>query len=216
MRITSTTSVPVRAKEMTAAGPAEPMTTPLPTNSPAPITPPSAIICMWRRCSERRRPLAARSGAAVLALTGAAPSGRCTRWPSHELLVPGEVPHRLGERVAAERVAELLGDHHLEHRGAPLGLRGRRGAQRRLEVVEPLDGDALTAEGLRHFRPARILQIHSLVAARVEVDVILLLGAPLAVVEHDRGHADLLARTGEELVEADAPGAVADVGERRA
>jgi hypothetical protein len=55
MRITSTTSMPVMAKEMMAAGPAEPMTTPLPTNRPAPITPPSAIICMCRRCSVLRR-----------------------------------------------------------------------------------------------------------------------------------------------------------------
>src|SRR5215472_15181669 len=208
MRITSTTSVPVRAKEMTAAGPAEPMTTPLPTNSPAPITPPSAIICMWRRCSERRRPLAARSGAAALALIGPA--------LSRERLVLGEVPHGLRERVAAERVAELLGDHHLEHGGAALGLGRRGGAQRRLDVAEPLDRDALAAEGLRHFRPARILQVHALVAARIEIDVILLLGAPLAVVENDRRHAELLARAGEELVEADAPGAVADVGESRA
>src|SRR6267154_972767 len=63
MRITSTTSVPVRAKEITAAGPAEAMTTPLPTNRPAPITPPRAIMCMWRRCSARRSPLESESGA---------------------------------------------------------------------------------------------------------------------------------------------------------
>src|SRR5205814_2315453 len=119
MRITSTTSVPVRAKETTAAGPAEAMTTPLPTNRPAPITPPSAIMCMCRRCSAR------------------------------------------------------------------------------------------------HGGPAGVLQIHPLVAPRVEVDVVLLLRAPLLIVEDDHRHADALARARQQLVEADAPRAVAHVGERR-
>src|SRR5580658_3920279 len=49
MRITNTTSRPVSRKEMLAAGPADWITTRLPTNSPAPITPPSAIIVMCRR-----------------------------------------------------------------------------------------------------------------------------------------------------------------------
>ncbi|MDT4868021.1 hypothetical protein FQZ97_1029610 [compost metagenome] len=48
MRMTSTTSRPVMRKERTAPGPADLMTTPLPTNRPAPITPPSAIMVMWR------------------------------------------------------------------------------------------------------------------------------------------------------------------------
>src|ERR1700704_2305874 len=43
---TKTISSPVIAKETTAAGPAALMTTPLPTNSPAPMTPPKAIIIM--------------------------------------------------------------------------------------------------------------------------------------------------------------------------
>ena len=50
----------------------------------------------------------------------------------------------------------------------------------------------------------------------VEVDLVLLLRAPLAVVEHDRGHRDVLAHAGQDLVEAHAPGAVADIGDRRA
>ena len=57
MRITRTTSVPVSANDRTAAGPAALMTTPLPTKSPAPITPPSAIICMCRLCRVRCSPL---------------------------------------------------------------------------------------------------------------------------------------------------------------
>ncbi len=36
----------VRAKDSTAAGPADCTTTPLPTNSPTPMTPPKAIISM--------------------------------------------------------------------------------------------------------------------------------------------------------------------------
>src|SRR5579864_1474735 len=198
MRITSTTRVPVSANESTAAGPAEPMTTPLPTNRPAPITPPSAIICMCRRCSERRNPVAAAGTcASTLAFT-----------VSGELLILGEVAHGFGERITAERVAELPGHHDLEHRGPAVTLCGRRGTQRGRDVLETLDRDAFAAEGLRHLRPARVLEIHTLVATRIEVDVILLLRAPLAIVEDDRCHTDLLARAGQELIEADAPGAV--------
>src|SRR5437879_13891259 len=91
MRITSTTSVPVRANEMTAAGPAAPMTTPLPTNRPAPITPPSAIICMCRRRSERRSPLDAALGRVI----GGGSRGNGTPAASHEFLVFLEVPDRL-------------------------------------------------------------------------------------------------------------------------
>src|SRR5579872_3547610 len=205
MRITSTTRVPVSANESTAAGPAEPMTTPLPTKRPAPITPPSAIICMCRRCNERRSPVAAGICASTLALTA-----------SGELLILGEVPHGLRERITAEGVAELPGHHDLEHRGPAFTLCGRRGAQRGRDVFEPLDRDAFAAEGLRHLRPARVLEIHALVATRIEVHVILLLRAPLAVVEDDRRDTDLLARAGQQLIEADAPGAVSHVGERGA
>src|SRR5882672_6742430 len=56
MRITSTTSAPVSANETTAAGPAACTTTPLPTNRPAPITPPSAISSMCRRRRVRFSP----------------------------------------------------------------------------------------------------------------------------------------------------------------
>ena len=55
--MTSTTRSPVMAKESTAAGPADLMTTPLPTNRPAPMTPPSAIIVMWRCLKLWRSPL---------------------------------------------------------------------------------------------------------------------------------------------------------------
>src|SRR6185312_8398352 len=72
MRMTSTTRVPVRANEITAAGPVAWTTTPLPTNRPAPITPPSAIICMCRRCRVRLRPWA---GPVVILSTG---TGRVT------------------------------------------------------------------------------------------------------------------------------------------
>src|SRR5271170_4590095 len=65
MRITKTTSRPVSANETTAAGPAELTTTPLPTNNPAPMTPPSAIICMWRRCSPRLSPVDASTEVAI-------------------------------------------------------------------------------------------------------------------------------------------------------
>ena len=57
MRITSTTSVPVITKEKTAAGPAALITTPLPTKSPAPMTPPSEIIVICRCLKLWRSPL---------------------------------------------------------------------------------------------------------------------------------------------------------------
>src|SRR5215217_6931457 len=57
MRITRTTITPVITKEMIAAGPVWFITAPLPTKRPAPITPPSEIIVMWRCRSERLRPV---------------------------------------------------------------------------------------------------------------------------------------------------------------
>src|ERR1019366_2358438 len=69
MRITSTTSSPVITKEMTAAGPAALMTTPLPTKRPAPMTPPRAIIIMCRCFKLWRSPL---EGGGVLFTLGSA------------------------------------------------------------------------------------------------------------------------------------------------
>lgn len=48
IRITSTTSVPTRAYERRMAGPAVAIPELEPTNSPAPMTPPMAIIERWR------------------------------------------------------------------------------------------------------------------------------------------------------------------------
>src|SRR5215469_4814161 len=214
MRMTSTTSAPVIAKEMTAAGPAARMTTPLPTKSPAPMTPPSAIICMWRRRSERRSPASA-GNSVVSARSTAIGTAGCGAAPSGELLVFREIADRFRQGIPAERIPELLRHHHLEHRGLAVALCPRGIVQRRRDVGESLDGHPLAAEGARHRRPARVLEIHALIAARVEVDVILFLRAPLSVVEHDHGDADALARTGEQFVEADAPRAVPDIGEAR-
>src|SRR3954469_24227626 len=47
--MTSTTRMPASRYESTAAGPVWLITAPEPTNSPAPITPPSEIIVTWRR-----------------------------------------------------------------------------------------------------------------------------------------------------------------------
>ncbi len=48
MRITMKTIVPARMYEISAAGPAAAMAALLPTNRPAPMTPPIVIIVMWR------------------------------------------------------------------------------------------------------------------------------------------------------------------------
>src|ERR1700679_3785252 len=60
MRITSTTSSPVMTKDTTAAGPVAWITTPLPTNRPAPMTPPRAIMVMCRCFKLWRSPLGGR------------------------------------------------------------------------------------------------------------------------------------------------------------
>src|SRR5207237_143773 len=211
MRSPATTSVPARANEITAAGPAAPMTTPLPTNRPAPITPPSAIICMWRRRSERRSPLDAAPGRVI----GEGSRGNCTPAASHEFLVFLEVPDRLGQGVTAEWITELLRHHHLQHRRPAGALRRGGRAQGRRDVGQSLDAHAIAAKSARHCGPAGVFKVDPLVAPRIEVDVVFLFRAPLFIVEDDHRHADFLAGAGEQFVEADAPRAVANVGERR-
>src|ERR1700694_3627742 len=156
MRITSTTSVPVRAKEITAAGPAAPMTTPLPTNRPAPITSPSAIISIGRRRSERRSPLDSGLGR----LIGGSSRGNCTPAASHEFLVFLEVADRLGEGVTAEWIAELLRHHHLQHRRLAGTLRGGGRAQGRRDVGQSLDAHAIAAKSARHRGPAAVFEMY--------------------------------------------------------
>src|SRR5471030_724395 len=73
MRMTSTTSSPVIAKEITAAGPAALMTTPLPTNSPAPMTPPRAIIVMCLCFRLWRSPLVPGGVSFILVILTVAP-----------------------------------------------------------------------------------------------------------------------------------------------
>src|SRR5687767_5696150 len=51
-----------------------------------------------------------------------------------ELLVFLQVPHGLGQRIAPERVAQLLGDHHLDDRGPAVGLALHRLLQRGADV----------------------------------------------------------------------------------
>src|ERR1700731_3012526 len=211
MRITSTTSVPVRAKEIPAPGPAAPMTTPLPTNRPAPIPPPSAIICMCRRRSERRSPLDAGLGR----LIGGSSRGACTPAASHEFLVFLEVADRLRQGVTAEWITELLRHHHLQHRGPAGTLRRGGRAQGRRDVGQSLDAHAIAAKSARHRGPAGVFEIDPLVAPRIEDDMVLLFRAPLFIVEDDHPHTDLLAGAREQFVEADPPRAVANVGERR-
>ncbi|MDT8871434.1 hypothetical protein RAA17_11030 [Komagataeibacter rhaeticus] len=48
MRMISMTSRPTPAKASRAAGPAAAMTALLPTNRPAPMAPPKAIMMIWR------------------------------------------------------------------------------------------------------------------------------------------------------------------------
>src|SRR5699024_10698535 len=52
-------------------------------------------------------------------------------------------------------------------------------------------------------------------ATSVEVHLVLLFGAPLAVMEHDGGHGDIVAHAGHGLHHRHAPGAVARIGNGR-
>src|SRR4051812_47840237 len=76
IRITSTMSAPAARYDRTAAGPVWFITAPLPTNSPAPITPPSEIIVMWRW----RRPFwsCAEPSSCVVAAIGPPPGVGCS------------------------------------------------------------------------------------------------------------------------------------------
>ena len=124
---------------------------------------------------------------------------------------------RQRQRVAAKRIAELARHHHLEDRRLALRLRLRCGGERRADVRQAADGCALRAHRARNGRPRWLLvEIHADKAIGIEVDMVFLLGAPLAVVEYDRGDGDVLTNAGLDLAEAHAPRAIADVGDSRA
>src|SRR5690606_26316551 len=133
----------------------------------------------------------------------------------HIGLVFVEQAHRLLERIAPERVAQFLADHHLQHGGLALGLGLAGRAQRVANLVGMLDPYALHAHGARQLGEVRVLQVAADEAPSIEVDLVLLLGAPLAIVEHHRGDRDFLARAGQQFLETHAPGAIAHVGDRR-
>src|SRR5262249_5106967 len=122
--------------------------------------------------------------------------------PGRGRLVLVEMPRRQRERVASERVAQLARDHYLQHGRPSLALRSDRGAQGRAHVREPLHALPIGAHRAGNRSPRRLpVQVDADEAAIVEVDVVLLLCAPLAVVEYDRGHGNALAHTGLQLAE---------------
>ena len=123
--------------------------------------------------------------------------------------------HRLLERVAAERIAQFLAHHHLQHRGLALGLRLAGRAQRVAHLVGVLDPQALRPHSARQLGEVRVLQIAADETATVEVHLVLLFRAPLAVMEHHRRHRNALAHAGQQFLEAHAPGAVAHIGHGR-
>jgi hypothetical protein len=88
--------------------------------------------------------------------------------------------------------------------------------QRVADLVGLVDPDAQRAHRLGDGGEARVREVAADVAVGVVVDLVLLLGTPLAVVEHHGHHRDVLAHGGEGLVQAHAPGTVADVGDRGA
>src|SRR4051812_5790919 len=91
----------------------------------------------------------------------------------HIGLVFLQVAHGLRERVAAERVAQLLRDHHLEDGRLAFGLALHRLAQRVAHVRDLVDRHALAAERAGNRGPARVLELDALEALRIEVHVVL-------------------------------------------
>ena len=79
-----------------------------------------------------------------------------------------------------------------------------------LSIVDPFG-----AERARHLGPAWIIEVNAEEARVVEIDLVLLLRTPLLVVEDDRRHWNILTHAGEDLGEAHAPGAIADIGDSR-
>src|SRR6185312_8172638 len=72
------------------------------------------------------------------------------------------------------------------------------------------------AHRLRDGGPRRLLvEVHADEPVAVEIDVVFLLGAPLAVVEDDGSDGNALAHAGLQLTEAHAPRAVADIRDGR-
>src|SRR5690606_19855593 len=114
----------------------------------------------------------------------------------------------LPQGVTAEGIAKLLRHHHLDDgRLALLHLGIDRLFERLAHLFEVADSDTLGAERAGDLRPGRVLEVHALEAAIVEVHLVLLLRAPLLVVEDDSGDGNVLAHASEDLAEAHAPGA---------
>src|SRR5690349_2377013 len=134
-------------------------------------------------------PAAARSNSANL--IDDEPAFSVSTWPviavrsppgSDVILVLVEEANRLRQCVAAERIAQLARAHDLDDGGlAVLHLRIDRALQSRADVLEPVDDDALGAHRLRDAREALVVELARDEAAVVEVDLVLLLGPPLAV-----------------------------------
>ena len=78
-----------------------------------------------------------------------------------------------------------------------LGVGG--GAQSVSDLRDVVDCDALCAHGAGHLGEAGILQVDAHVTVPEPEHLVLLLGAPLAVVEHDGGRGDLLPHARQHL-----------------
>src|SRR5690606_2393208 len=122
---------------------------------------------------------------------------------------------RPGQGIPAERIPELTSTHDLDDAGLVIvHLHIHRSPEREADVLEPVDHDALGPHGLRYRRETRVLEITGDEAPVVEVDLVLLLGTPLAVVKHHGGDGNSLAHAGHDLAHAHSPGAIAGVRDR--
>src|SRR5690606_13088092 len=84
---------------------------------------------------------------------------------------------------------------------------------RRTHLFELVHHNAFGTHGFRHAGKAGAFQFACNKPAVVEVDLVLLLGAPLAVVEYHSRNRDVVAHAREDLDHAHGPGAVTGVGD---
>src|SRR5471032_2041876 len=107
--------------------------------------------------------------------------------PSHVVFVLIEQAHGLSECIATERIPELARTHDLDDGGlAVIHLQVDGTFERRPHLLELIHYDAFGAHRLGDLRKALVIQLSCNEAPVVEVDLILLLCAPLPVMKHHR------------------------------
>src|SRR5581483_2408965 len=130
---------------------------------------------------------------------------------AHVLALDAGDGHRFLHGVAAERLAQLLVENHLDESGDAFFLRLARLTQRVGELLLRACDDALEAAAFRHLGVGEMrIELGADEVVVVPEDRVALLRAPLIVAEHHHGDAGIfLAADRAHLAHGDADGAVA-------